>query len=121
MRRLVITLTLSVGMATPTVAVARRVATASTRVAIEHASLGYRGPQRCVLVYVTTKDGGNWATAAIKNTCTGAVGGLAIAHRTHGRWHLADGGSAFGCRELRRLGMPAAVRRDLHLPCLMGR
>jgi hypothetical protein len=67
-------------------------------------------------VMVTTHDGGNWATAAIDPTdCPRAVGGVALVRRTHGRWHLVTGGSAdFPCE---RLGVPVAVRQDLHLPC----
>lgn len=118
MRRVIITVIVAVGLVAPAVAVARRVATGSTRAAIERAAIGHGEPQRCVLVYVTTKDGGNWATAALNPRCPRVAQGVGIVHRTHGSWRLVTGGSAFGCRELRQLGMPVAVRHDLRLACL---
>jgi hypothetical protein len=63
--RSIITLMIAVGLVVPAVAVASRAATGSTRTAIERAvAPAYSGPQRCRLVDVTTKDGGNWATGA---------------------------------------------------------
>jgi hypothetical protein len=116
MRRLIITLTIVAGLLVPGVAIASRVATGSTRTAIERAALGSSVPQRCAVVVVTTEDGGNWATAAIDPTyCPHAPNGVALVRRTHGQWHLVAGGTAdFPCD---RLGVPVAVRRDLRLPC----
>jgi hypothetical protein len=119
----IITIIIALGLIVPAVAVASRVATGSTRIAIERAAMGSgytRFPQRCLAAEVTTKGGGNWATVAFNavnyRSCERwAFDGVGIVHRALGRWHLVDGGSAqFPCG---RLGIPIAVRRDLHLPC----
>lgn len=119
----IVTITVALGLLLPAVAVASRVATGGTRIAIERAALGSgytRFPQRCLLVDVTTKGGGKWATVGFNGahypSCDRwAFDGLGIVHRALGRWHLVDGGSAqFPCA---RLGIPIAVRQDLDLPC----
>lgn len=119
--RSIITLMIAVGLVVPAVAVASRAATGSTRTAIERAvAPAYSGPQRCRLVDVTTKDGGNWATMSFnpanERSCgRWAFNGVDIAHRARGRWHNVTSGSAqIPCG---RIGVPVAVRRDLHLPC----
>lgn len=120
MKRIITTI-IAFGLVMPAVAVASRVATGSSRTAIERAvAPGYDGPQRCLLVEVTTRDGGNWATISFnpanERSCEGRqFNGLDIAHRAHGRWHNVTSGSAqIPCG---RLGIPVAVRQDLHLPC----
>ncbi len=119
----IVTFIIAVGLIVPAVAVASRVATGSTRIAIERAALGSgytRFPQRCLLVEVTTKAGGTWATVGFNGAYQGscerwAFDGVGIVHRALGRWHLVGGGSAqLPCG---RLGIPVAVRQDLHLPC----
>jgi hypothetical protein len=124
-RRFIITsVVLSLTLAS--VAMAHRMATGSTRRAIERAAFGKKSspflklPQSCVLVEVTTKDGRNWATVAIKGDGGGACGpranyGIDLAHRTRAGWRSVAGGSAgVNCTELR---IPAVVRKDLELPC----
>jgi hypothetical protein len=103
----------------PAAAVASRAATGRTRMAILRAvDPGYPGPQRCLLVRVTTKDGGNWATVGFNpvNSCAQwGFNGVNIAHRVRGRWRNVTSGSAMiPCG---RYGIPPAVRRDLGLPC----
>lgn len=117
----IITTVFVVGLLVPAVAVARRVATGSTRTAIERAvASAFNAPQRCVLVYVTTKDRGNWGTMSFnpanERSCEGwQFNGVDIAHRAHGRWQSVTSGSAeIPCG---RLGIPVAVRLDLDLPC----
>jgi hypothetical protein len=122
MRRLIITLTIVAGCFLPALATAERVATGTTRKAVIRALASKDIPARCLIVQVTTKDGGNWAEVAFNaahyHSCTNwilLVDGIGIAHRTHGRWHRVTGGSAISCRQF---GIPRAVQRDLHLPCM---
>jgi hypothetical protein len=80
-------------------------------------------PQRCLVVYVTTVDGGNWATMGFNNamlhSCIRwAANGVAIVHRVDGRWRFLGAGS--GDIPCGRLGIPVAVRSDLILPCTMS-
>ena len=119
----IITLIIALGLIVPAVAVASRVATGSTRTAIDRAAapqLPGGIPQRCLLADVTTKDGGNWATAGFNGThCPSserwAFNGVVIVHRARRTWHYVTAGSALiPCG---RIGIPIAVRRDLHLPC----
>jgi hypothetical protein len=121
-KRIIITI-VAVGLVVPAVAVASRVATGRTRTAVEQAAapqLPGGIPQRCLLAEVTTKDGGNWATVAFKEPNSRSCGrwgfnGVVIVHRARGTWHYVTAGSALiPCG---RLGVPAAVRRDLQLPC----
>ena len=119
MRRLIITLTIALGLVVPTVAVASRVATGITRTAIDQAA-GLVYPDRCLIARITTKDGGNWAgvsfNAAKQRSCKdSAFTGVNVVHRVGGRWQYVTSGSA-GIRCVRR-GIPVAVRQDLHLPC----
>ena len=120
MRRLIITLTIVAGLLLPALAAAERVATGSTRKAVIRAVASKTIPTRCLIVEVTTKDGGNWADVAFDaahyHSCMNWVfNGVGIAHRTHGRWHYVTGGSAqIPCG---RFGIPVAVQRDLTLPC----
>jgi hypothetical protein len=118
----IITLAIAVGLVVPGFAMASRVATGSTRTAIERASGMQlaRVPQRCLLVEVTTKDGGNWATVGFNGahyrSCTRwGFNGVDIVHRARGRWRYVTSGSAdVPCGQF---GVPVAVRGDLHLPC----
>jgi hypothetical protein len=122
LKRPIITIIIALGLLVPAVAAASRVATGSTRTAIERAagSQVLRIPQRCLVVEVTTTDGGNWATvgfnAANDRSCgRWGFNGVDILRRAHGRWHFVTSGSSrVPCG---RLGVPVRVRRDLRLPC----
>jgi hypothetical protein len=122
MKRIII-ITTVLGLVTPAVAVASRVATGSTRNAIERAAapqLPPGIPARCVLGRVTTKDGGNWATVGFNGPQYRSCGrwgfnGVVVVRRTRRRWHYVTAGSAL--LPCGRLGIPVAVRQDLHLPC----
>lgn len=120
-RRVTIALTLAVLSVAPAAAVARRVVTGSTKTAIVRlVPTALPTPQRCLVVYVTTKDGGNWATVGFNNamlhSCIRwASNGVAIAHRVDERWKFVGAGSAdIPCG---RFDIPVAVREDLTLPC----
>jgi hypothetical protein len=116
------TIIIAVGLVVPAGAVASRLATGTTRTAIERAAGSQlaRIPQRCLLVEVTTKAGGNWATVGFDGaryrTCARwGFNGVDFVHRAHGRWRYVTSGSAqVPCG---RFGVPVAVRQDLHLPC----
>lgn len=119
----IVTIIIALGLAVPAVAVASRVATGSTRTAVEQAAapqLPGGIPPRCLLAEVTTKDGGNWATIAFKSPNSRSCGrwgfnGVVIVRRARRTWHYVTAGSALiPCG---RLGIPIAVRQDLHLPC----
>jgi len=121
-KRILITLIVTLGVVLPTVAVASRVATGSTQRAIDRAAtpqLPSGIPERCLLAEVATEDGGTWATARFKQPTSRACGrwafdGVVIVHRARGHWHYVTAGSALiPCG---RIGVPARVRRDLHLP-----
>jgi hypothetical protein len=124
MKRIItITITIVLGLVMPAVALASRVATGSTRTAIERAAapqLSGGIPQRCLLAKVTTKDGGNWAEVGFNGYAGHSCGrwafnGVVIVHRARRTWHYVTAGSALiPCG---RLGIPVAVRGDLHLPC----
>ena len=111
------------GLLVPAVAVASRVATGSTRNAIDRAAapqLPSGIPERCLFAQVTTKDGGNWAEVGFNGNAGQSCGrwafnGVNIEHRARGTWRYVTSGSALiPCG---RLGIPVAVRQDLHLPC----
>ena len=60
----IITIIIVLGLVLPAFAVASRVATGSTRNALDRAAAPQLPPgisERCLLAQVTTKDGGNWA------------------------------------------------------------
>jgi hypothetical protein len=120
--RLTIAVTLAVMLVLPAAAVARRVVTGSTKAAIVRTvPTALRTPLRCLVVYVTTKDGGNWATMGFNNallhSCIRwAADGVAIVHRVDGSWRFVGAGSSeVPCGQL---GIPVAVRGDLRLPCM---
>ena len=121
MKRIIV-IVIALGLVVPAMAVASRVATGSTRTAIERivAPQGSSIPQRCVLVEVTTKDGDNWATWGFNGAHYSSCGrwgfnGVDILQRAHGHWKAVTSGSAMiPCG---RFGIPLAVRQDLHLPC----
>ena len=132
MKRFIVALKLAVGLVGPTVAVARRVATGSTRTAIERGvAQAYEGPQRCRLVEVTTRDRNAWGRLLRRRRLsllpTLGVNGVDIAHRAHGRWHNVTSGSAdIPCGHLeipaaviltnRREGERHAQRTNVHRP-----
>jgi hypothetical protein len=111
------------GLSAPGFAFASRVATGSTRNAIDRAAgqqVPAGIPERCLSAQVTTKDGGNWAEVGFNGLHDRSCGrwgfnGVVIVRRTGGRWDYVTAGSAM--LPCGRLGIPAAVRQDLHLPC----
>jgi len=119
----IITIIIVLGLLVPAIAVASRVATGSTRNAIDRAAarqLPPGIPERCLVAQVTTKDGGNWAEVGFNGPHYRSCGrwgfnGVVILRRAHGRWDYITAGSAM--LPCRRLGIPVAVRQDLHLPC----
>ena len=119
----IITIIIALGLIVPAVAVASRVATGSTRNAIDRAAAPQVPsgiPERCLFAQVTTKDGGNWAEVGFNGpqyrSCERwGFNGVVILRRTRGRWHYVTAGSAM--LPCGRLGIPVAVRQDLHLPC----
>ena len=71
---------------------------------------------------MTTKDGGNWATVGFNGVHYRSCGrwgfnGVVILRRARGRWDYVTAGSAM--LPCGRLGIPVAVRQDLHLPCVV--
>lgn len=124
MKRIItITITIVLGLVLPAVAVASRVATGSTRNAIDRAAapqLPPGVPERCLFARVTTKDGGNWAGVGFNGLRYRSCGrwgfnGVVILRRARGGWEYVTSGSAL--LPCGRLGIPVAVRQDLHLPC----
>lgn len=119
----IITIIIALGLIVPAVAVASRVATGSTRTAIDRAAspqLPPGIPERCLFARVTTKDGGNWATVGFDGLRYRSCGrwgfnGDVILRRARGRWQYVTAGSAL--LPCGRFGIPVAVRQDLHLPC----
>jgi hypothetical protein len=118
-----ITIIIVLGLIVPAVAVASRVATGNTGNAIDRAAAPQVPsgiPERCLFARVTTKDGGNWAEVGFNGlqyrSCERwGFNGVVIVRRTRGRWHYVTAGSALiPCG---RLGIPVAVRQDLHVPC----
>jgi hypothetical protein len=121
-RIVTITITIVLGLVLPAVAVASRVATGSTRNAIDRAAASQVPsgiPKHCLFGRVTTKDGGNWAEVGfngLQRSCgRWGFNGLVILRRSRGRWEYVTAGSA--ALPCGRLGIPAGVRQDLHLPC----
>jgi hypothetical protein len=119
----IITIIIVLGLLVPAVAVASRVATGSTRSAIDRAAapeLPAGIPEGCLFAKVTTKDGGNWADVGFNANAGHSCGrwafnGVDIEHLARRTWHYVTSGSALiPCG---RLGIPVAVRQDLHLPC----
>ena len=107
----------------PAVAVASRVATGSTRKAIDRAAAPHVTPgipERCLVARVTTQNGSNWAEVGFNDlhdrSCERwGSNGVVIVHRARRTWEYVTAGSAqLPCR---RLGIPVAVRQDLTLPC----
>jgi hypothetical protein len=122
MKRIII-ITIALGLVMPGVAVASRHATGRTRNALDRAAapqLPPGIPERCLVAQVTTKDGGNWATVGFNGLRYRSCGrwgfnGVVILRRAPGRWDYVTAGSAL--LPCGRLGIPVAVRQDLHLPC----
>jgi hypothetical protein len=122
----IITIIIALGLVLPAAAVARRVATGSTRNAIDRAAapqLPPGVPERCLFAQVTTKDGGNWATVGFNGpqyrSCESwGFNGVVILRRARGRWDYVTAGSAL--LPCGRFGIPVAVRQDLHLPCAVA-
>ena len=120
--RRIVSAVVALALLAPAVALASRIATGSTRTAIERAAGSQlaRAPQRCLLVEVTTKDGGNWATVGFNGaqymSCARyGFNGVDFMHRARGHWHYVTSGSAqVPCG---RFAIPVAVRQDLRLPC----
>src|SRR5579872_881441 len=90
-------------LAVPATAGASTIATGKLRAAIEKAAAPQTpsgAPQRCLLVRVTTKGGGDWATVGW--TAGGDPGlcnhygfnGVSVVHRVRGTWHFVTAGSA---------------------------
>ena len=92
------------------VAIASRVATGSTRNAIDRAAAAQLPsgiPERCLFAQVTTKDGGNWAEVGFNGYAGQSCGrwafnGVDIEHRARRTWHYVTSGSALiPCRAAR--------------------
>ena len=121
----IITIIIAIALIVPAVAIASRVATGSIATAIDRAAapqLPPGIPDRCLHATVTTKDGGNWAEVGFSGpnrSCDfWAFRAVVVLDRAHGRWHYvmaaALNSALLPCG---RLGIPVAVRQDLHLPC----
>ena len=103
---------------------AARVPTGALRSAIERAASPQTPagiPQRCLLVRVTTKDGGAWAAVGFYGARDPSLcnrygfNGVSIVRRLRNGWRYVTAGSAMiPCG---RLGIPVAAQRDLGLPC----
>jgi hypothetical protein len=89
---LTIALTVAVVLVAPGAAIARQIVTGTTKTAIVRTvPTALPTPQRCLVVYVMTKDGGNWATmgfnnAMLQSCIRWAANGVAIVHLVDGRW-----------------------------------
>jgi hypothetical protein len=112
-----------VGLVLPAVAVASRVATGSTRTALDRAAapqVPSGMPERCLHAQVTTKEGGNWAEVGFNGlhhrSCgRWAFNGVVVLRHARRRWEYVTSGSVQ--LQCGRLGIPVGVREDLHLPC----
>jgi hypothetical protein len=126
----IITVIIAVGFIVPAVAVASRVASGSTRNAIDRAAapqLPPGIPERCLFPQVTTKDGpgddqgrrslgrSRLQRPPLSLLRRWGFNGVVILRRARGRWHYVTAGSAM--LPCGWLGIPVAVRQDLHLPC----
>lgn len=106
----------------PGVASARRLASRDTKLAIIAAvrrahELGTPQTASCLRVYVSTVNS-NWATMQFVYTraCERLDGdGVAVIHRTRGRWQLVTAGSDFTCPFPGPI--PPRVQADLKLYC----
>lgn len=106
----------------PGVAIARRLATGKTKAAVIAAvrqahELGTPQTASCLRVYVSTVNS-NWATMQFVYTraCERLDGdGVAVIHRTRGRWQLVTAGSDFTCPFPGHV--PKRVQADLKLYC----
>ena len=123
MKRIILTIVL-IGLVVPAVAVASRMATGRTRKALDQAASGQLPsgiPERCLFARVTTKDGGKWAVVGFnslqyRSCARWGFNGVVILRHARRRWDYVTEGSAItACG---RFGIPVAVSRDLHLPCL---
>lgn len=106
----------------PGVAIARRLASRDTKLAVIAAvrsahELGTPQTASCLRVYVSTVNS-NWATMQFvySRPCERLDGnGVAVLHRTYGRWKLVTAGSEFFCPMPGH--MPKRVQADLRLYC----
>jgi hypothetical protein len=107
----------------PAVAVARRLATGDTKVAVIAAvrragEIGTRQTASCLRVYISTVNS-NWATMQFvySRSCERLDGnGVAVIHSIRGRWHFVAAGSAFPCPIPGHI--PKRVQADLKLVCV---
>ena len=107
----------------PAIAVARRLIEGTEKAAIITAlrrahELGTAQTASCLRVYASTVNP-NWATIQFIYVprCERQDGnGVAVMHRTQGRWRFVTAGSAFTCPIPGHI--PQRVQRDLKLGCI---
>ena len=107
----------------PAVAIARRLAPGNEESAIIAAirrahDIGPSQKASCMRVYVSTISR-NWATMQfiyVRRCERQDANGVAVIHRTRGRWRFVTAGSAFSCPIPGHI--PKPVQRDLRLSCI---
>lgn len=107
----------------PAVAVARRLVQGNEKAAIITAArrahdLGTSQTASCLRVYVSTVEP-SWATIQfvyVPRCEQQDANGVAVMHRTQGRWRFVTAGSAFTCPIPGHI--PRRVQRDLKLSCI---
>jgi 3-methyladenine DNA glycosylase Mpg len=107
----------------PAMAVARRLVQGAEKTAIISAirrahAIGPTQTGSCMRVYVSTVNP-NWATMQfifVARCERQDANGVAVVHRTQGRWRFVTAGSAFTCPIPGHI--PQRVQKDLKLGCI---
>ena len=120
MKRLLLTVIAAIVLALPAPALARRAVAGAAKDPLVHAALGAQAPRQCTAVYISSLDR-FWGAVFYKpakgwgSRCKpfNKVAWTAL-HHTGGRWRINQGGSSDACVAVH---VPAAIRRDLGIPC----
>jgi hypothetical protein len=119
-RRLLPIFAAALVLAVPAAALARRGVDGAAKDPLVHAALGARAPRQCASVYISSVDR-FWA-AVFFNPASGwgprcksfHKAGWTVLHHTRGRWRIYQAGGGDACIAVH---VPAAIRRDLQVPC----
>lgn len=120
MRRCLLVLCAVTALAAPAAALARVAVSGAAKNPLVVAALGAQAPRQCAAVYISSVDK-LWGAVFFKpakgwgSRCQAFHHAAWTAlHHTHGRWRINQSGSSDACVAVH---VPAAIRRDLEIPC----
>jgi hypothetical protein len=118
-RRVLLVLCAVTALAVPAAALARVAVSGAAKDPLVHAALGAAAPRQCTAVYISGVDK-FWGAVFYKpakgwgSRCRSVQRGWVALHHTRGRWRVDQKGANEACVLVHA---PAAIRRDLQIPC----